>query len=109
MAAYLVKILQCTAGIGIVGSGTLVYSSWHAAYELREENTRLKSENTKYYLENIHLCQELVYKKEEAEKQKKEFENQLKQNTWTTKLVGAGIMGATAAGGIVGYAMRPMH
>lgn len=103
MAAYWVKMIPWAAGLGIMGSGTIAFASLHSAYEVGKENERLKCKNTKLHLETIHLCQTLVSERENAEREKKEI---LEQNTWTTKLVGAGMMGATALGGVVGYSMR---
>jgi hypothetical protein len=109
MAAYWVKMIPWVGGIGILGSGGITLVSWKKANDLKKENTRLNSENMKYYMETIHLAQSLVDERAVANKEKRELMEQLEQNRWTTKLVGAGIMGATALGGLVGYTMRPMR
>jgi hypothetical protein len=106
MAAYWVKMMPWVGGIGILGSGGLTLVSWKKANVLKKENTRLNSENMKYYMENIHLAQTLLEEREVVNKEKKDLMEQLEQNRWTTKLVGTGIIGATALGGVVGYTMR---
>lgn len=103
MAAYLVKILPYVVGAGCMGSATMALAAWHGAYELNQQNTRLVCEKQQLLRDLDTLRSAIVLEREVAEKEKRDL---VEQNRWTTKLVGAGVIGATAVGGLVGYAMR---